>query len=214
MFWRAFLGALSRRRWASALTQRNAPLARPTSPSGTALAEKSSNTVTGSGLDHSPKVHALYQPTEPEVARRTSASQLDKRTTAFGPLAWKPSWRFSPPGSVASIPPQASRRSIWSSTLEKAGAVARATRPPPVAKPRSARTRCSPRVLMARQLCIHLPLVEGNEEAVAAEPAPKPNRNRVRPKRSIEALVRQIGAPVDVNHDGHSRPDQESADVP
>src|SRR5216110_1415012 len=127
MFWRAFLGALSRRRWASALTQRNAPLARPTSPSGTALAENSSNTATGSGLDHSPRVHALYQPTEPEVARRTSASQLDSLTTAFGPFEWKPRRRFSPLGRVTSIPPQARRRSIWSRTLEKAGAVSRAT---------------------------------------------------------------------------------------
>ena len=58
-----------------------------TSPSGTALAENSSNKATGSGLDHSPSVQALYHPIEPEVARRTSASQLDSRTTACGPLA-------------------------------------------------------------------------------------------------------------------------------
>src|SRR5947199_8240523 len=100
MFWRAFLGALSRRRWASALIQRNGPLARPTSPSGTALAENSSNTATGSGLDHSPRAQALYQPTDPEVARRASASQLDSRTMTLGPFERKPTRRFSPPGSV------------------------------------------------------------------------------------------------------------------
>src|SRR4029079_11077053 len=105
MFFRAFLGALSRSRWATALTQRNAPLARPTWPSGTALTEKSSNTVTGSGLDHSPSVHDLYPPHEPEVARRTRASQLDSRTTALGPFSRNPSRRLSPPGRAASIPP-------------------------------------------------------------------------------------------------------------
>src|SRR6185369_8626224 len=109
MLRRALLGPLSRSRWAIALVQRNGPLARPTSPSGTAFTEKSSNTVTGSGLDHSPSVQALYQPTEPEVARRTSASQLDRRTTAVGPLAWKPRRIFPPPGRVASMPPHARR---------------------------------------------------------------------------------------------------------
>ena len=42
----------------------------------TALAVNSSNSATGSGLDHSPSSHALYQPTEPGVASRTSAIQL------------------------------------------------------------------------------------------------------------------------------------------
>src|SRR5579864_2740032 len=121
MFCRAFLGALSRRRCATALIQRNGPLARPTLPSGTALTENNSNTVTGFGLDHSPSVHALYQPTEPEVARRTSASQLDSRMTALGPLAWKPRRRFVPSGKVVSIPPIARLRSISSRTLLSAG---------------------------------------------------------------------------------------------
>src|SRR5689334_25150159 len=98
MFCRALRGALSRRRCAIALTQRNGPLARPTSPSAAPLAEKDSNEVTGSGLDHSPNVHALNQPTDPEVARRTSASQLLRRTTALGPGARKPSRRFDPSG--------------------------------------------------------------------------------------------------------------------
>src|SRR3954470_15709258 len=120
MFCLALRGALSRSRCARKLTRRNGPLARPTSPSDTALAENSSNTATGSGLDHSPRVHALYQPTEPEVARRTSASQLDRRTTAFGPFEWEPRRLFSPLGRVTSIPPQARRRSISSRTLEKA----------------------------------------------------------------------------------------------
>ena len=134
----------------------------------TALAEKISNTATGFGLDHSPKVHALYQPTEPEVARRTSASQLDSRTTALGP------WRENrggacPSGSVSSIPPQSSRRSIWSSTLDKAGAVSRASNPPPVAKPRSACTRCSPRVLMAASYEFVYRLSSGTRNVDAAQ---------------------------------------------
>src|SRR5436190_23731653 len=85
--------------------------------------------------------------------------------------------------------------------------------PPPVAKPRSARTRCSPRVLMTRELWIRLPIVERNEKTVPAEPAPQPGRNRGRPERSVEALVGQIGAAAEVDHDRHPRPDEESADV-
>src|SRR5690242_8031476 len=100
MFLRALPGALSRNRCATALTQRNAPLARPTSPSVTALAENSSNIATGSGLDHSLSVHALYQPTEPDVARRTSESQLWSRTMAFGPGARKPRRRWEPSGRI------------------------------------------------------------------------------------------------------------------
>src|SRR5690242_3434036 len=106
MFCFAFPGALSRRRCASALIHRNGPLALPMSPRTTALAEKSSNTATGSGLDHSPSVQALYQPTDPEVARRTSASQLDRRTTALGPLPFEPRLRIEPSGSSVSMHPQ------------------------------------------------------------------------------------------------------------
>src|SRR5207302_9621360 len=113
MLRRAVAGALSRSRWASAFIHRNGPLARPILPRGTALTANNSNKATGSGLDHTPSVHALYHPTEPEVASRTSASHLDNRTTAFGPPEWKPRLRFSPPGRVASRPPQARRESIW-----------------------------------------------------------------------------------------------------
>src|SRR5947209_6611868 len=101
MLARALRGALSRRRWASAFIQRKTPLARPVSPSGTALAENSSKSATGSGLDHSFIVHALYQPTEPDVARRTSAIQLVICTTALGPGALKPRRCLPPSGSVA-----------------------------------------------------------------------------------------------------------------
>src|SRR4051812_23825051 len=100
MFARALCGALSRKRWASAFTQRNGPLARPMLPSGTAFAENNSKIATGSGLDHSPSVHALYQPTEPDVARRTSAIQLLISTIAAGPGARKPASRLESPGSV------------------------------------------------------------------------------------------------------------------
>src|SRR5215213_3647370 len=202
MFARALPGALSRNRWASALINRNGPLARPTSPSGTALAENSSKIATGSGLDHSPSVHALYQPTDPEVARRTSAIQLARRTLALGRRVRKPSRRCSPPGSVTSSPPATSRRSISSSTFEIAGAARRASAPPPVAKRRSARTRCSPRVPMPPELWIHSAIVETDEE--------------VRARRATgleEALVGQISAAVlDVYH-RHARPEQEGADM-
>src|SRR3990170_5830347 len=95
----ALRGALSRSRCAIALTQRNGPLARADRPSSTELAVNNSNRTTGSGLDHSPSVHALYQPTEPEVPRRTSAFQLLRMTTASGPGAWKPSIRTEPSGN-------------------------------------------------------------------------------------------------------------------
>ena len=84
-------GALSRRRWASALIQRNGPLARPTSPSATALAVNSSNSATGSGLDHSPSVPGLVP------ADRARGRQPDQRHPAVeldrplsGPAARKP----------------------------------------------------------------------------------------------------------------------------
>src|SRR3954447_15544366 len=151
MFLRALPGALSRRRWARAFIHRNGPFARPTSPSAAASAEKISKILTGSGLDHSPDAQALYQPTEPEVASRTRAIQLDKCTIAVGPSARNPRCRLEPSGSVVSIPPVLRRLSISSSTRLIAGALRRATNPPPVANRRSARTRCSPRVLMGRE---------------------------------------------------------------
>src|SRR5947199_351788 len=112
MLARALRGALSRRRWASALIQRNGPLARPVSPSGTALAEKSSKIVTGSGLDHSPSVQALYHPTEPDVASRTSAIQPAICTAALGPGVRKPRRYLLPSGSDASSPPDSMRLDI------------------------------------------------------------------------------------------------------
>ena len=50
-----------------------------------ALRMNRSNKRTGSGLDHSPCAQALYQPTEPEAASRTSARQLARWTIATGP---------------------------------------------------------------------------------------------------------------------------------
>src|SRR5436190_9896541 len=100
MFALALPGALSRSRCESAFTSRKGPFARPISPSAAALAEKISKTATGSGLDHSPSAQALYHPTEPEVASRTRESQLDRRTTAFGPFARNPKRRFEPSGRV------------------------------------------------------------------------------------------------------------------
>src|SRR6185369_5280297 len=190
MFLTAVFGALSRSRWARELIQRNTPFARPISPSGMALAEKSSKIATGSGLDHSPRVQALYQPTEPEVARRASDIQLFSRTTAWTPRPRKPSLRSEPSGSEISSPPLGSLRSISSRTLDKAGAARRANAPPPVAKRRSARTRCSPRVLMAGELWIRTAVVEPDEEG------------RTRGASGFEeALVGQIGmAALDVDH--------------
>ena len=85
MFAFACCGLLSRRRWASAFSQRAGPLARPSSPSETALALNSSNKGTGSGDAHSPSSHALYQPTEPETPSLTSAIQLLSSIRAAGP---------------------------------------------------------------------------------------------------------------------------------
>src|SRR5918993_1463497 len=171
----ALPGALSRSRWASAFIQRNGPFARAAPPSSTELAVNNSNRATGSGLDHSPWVHALYQPTEPEVAKRTSAIQLLRWTIGAGPGAWKPIRRRLPSGSVASIPPRARRASRWSSTLAKAGETSRAAMPPPTAKPRSARTRCSPLPVIAR--------------ALAAAGAGRHNRFPAQPRAAAEILV-------------------------
>src|SRR5258705_12509211 len=102
MFSRALRGALSRRRCAARLTQRNTPLAPPMSPRLAALTENNSKIATGSGLDHSPNAQALYQPTEPEVARRTSAIQLEIWTTAAGPGERKPRRWELPPGTIVS----------------------------------------------------------------------------------------------------------------
>src|SRR5688500_16774281 len=171
----ALPGALSRRRWASAFTQRNGPFARAAPPSSTELAVNNSNKATGSGLDHSPLVHALYQPTEPEVARRTSAIQLLSSTIGVGPGAWKPIRRRLPSGRIASIPPRARRASRWSRTFAKAGATRRAAMPPPTAKPRSARTRCSPLPVIAR--------------ALAAAAAGRHNGFPAQPRTAAEILV-------------------------
>src|SRR6185369_9059793 len=202
MFLAALRGALSRRRWASEFIIRNRPFARPISPSEAPLTEKSSKIGTGSGLDHSPSVHALYQPTEPEVARRTRAIQLAKFSTAVAPGPRKPRSRFDPSGSVRCIPPTSSLRSISSRTLEKAGAARRASVPPPVAKRRSARKRCSPRVLMPRELWLRIAVVETDEEVGARGTA-----------GFEEALVGQIGmAALELNH-RHARPEEEGANM-
>ena len=101
-----------------------------------------SNKGTGSGLAHSPRSHALYQPTEPESARRASARQLRRWTTGDRPLA-----------AAAENARRAVRQSDLDPSLFQAGVdpvqnpgESRAAKqprdqPPPVAKPRSARTR-------------------------------------------------------------------------
>ena len=112
-----FVARLARRVVAQAMGERVDPAERPLGAADvaqrTALAVNNSNSATGSGLDHSPCVHALYQPTEPEVASRTSAIQLvDVGRSRSGPGARKPRSRCVPSGSVASIPPfRAGRRS-------------------------------------------------------------------------------------------------------
>ena len=63
-------------RMGEAVDQLPGPLARAASPSVAALRMNRSNSGTGSGLVHSPRAQALYQPTDPEVASRTSARQL------------------------------------------------------------------------------------------------------------------------------------------
>ena len=56
---------------------------------------------------------------------------------------------------------------MWSSTAANAGARSLATRPPPVAKPRSPCTRCCPRVAMVRELFPASGRVERDEEGAA-----------------------------------------------
>src|SRR5439155_1540321 len=85
---------------------------------------------------------------QPDLARRASAIQPEMWTDALGPGARKPRRRLLPSGSDASSPPRSIRPSISSTRRSKVGEIHRANVPPPVAKPRSARTRCSPRVLM------------------------------------------------------------------
>src|SRR3954463_4730786 len=145
MLRRALLGSLARRPWARRLTSFHGPLARAASPRVAALRMNSSNRATGSGLAHSPSAHALYQPTEPEAASRTSARQLVRRTIPTGPGPPPPSGRKPPSGSVRSSRPSAMPASIPPSTLRKPPANNRAASPPPVARPRSAPTRCLPR---------------------------------------------------------------------
>ena len=74
---------------AQPVRQRIDPAPDPLGPADLAqrspLSMNSSNSGTGSGELHSPAAQALYQPTEPDVASRTSASQLLSLTTATGP---------------------------------------------------------------------------------------------------------------------------------
>ena len=171
MFFLAFRGALSRSRWASALTQRNAPLARPMSPSDMALAENSSNKATGSGLDHSPSVHALYHPTEPEVASRTSGEPAIQSNDGFGSRRAKaePPPRTVRQGGVQATACQPAVELV-EHLVDRRGA-SRAMRPPPVANPRSPSTRCSPRVLMAESYELDAALSSGMRKARAESSA-------------------------------------------
>src|SRR5687767_6761532 len=139
------LRSLPRKAWATRLTRRNRPLARPVSPRLSPLRMNRSNKGTGSGLDHSPSSQALYQPTDPEVLSRTSERQLCSRTTGIGPGARPPSSRRDPSGSITSIPPSLRPASIRSRTPRNRRPTKRASSPPPVAKPRSAETRWRPR---------------------------------------------------------------------
>src|SRR4051812_27677860 len=205
MFFRAFAGALSRRRCLSRLKARAAPLARPVSPRLRALAEKTANKATGSGELHSPRAQARYQPIEPDVTSRTSAYQLWMRTFASGPGARKPRRRIASSGVATSMPPASSRSPIWSSTTAKLRANTRPRTPLPFTNSSPPRSRWSPRVLMASELCIPFTIVERDEESVPAEEAPDPDRNRARPKRAVEALIGQIGRAVDVHDDRHAR---------
>ena len=167
------------------------------------MAENNSKIGTGSGLDHSPSVHALYQPTEPELARRTSAIQLRIWTIAFAPGARKPMRRWLPSGSVASIPPLSNLRSISSSTRSKAGEMSRAKRPPPVAK----------RAVRAYQMLAARGHGGGVMNSDGALSSGMRNGELGRSAGLEEALVGQIGAAVLLVDHRHPRPEQEGADM-
>ncbi len=158
MFCLACPSPLSRSWCASRLIRRISPLARPTSPSVSPFSMNNSNNCTASGELHSPAAQALYQPTEPLVARRTSAIQLFRWTTAVGPGPRNPSRLRVPSGRIASIPPCRRRSWIRSTTCLNPGAASRPNIPAPVAKRRSARTKCSPLVAMSVLSSPHDPL--------------------------------------------------------
>ncbi len=130
--------SLSRARCARALIQRDGPLARPNSPSETALQLNSSNSGTGSGDVHSPSSHALYHPTEPgngQPDQRHPALELQLRARS---RSVKP----EPGGASRRAGPCRSRpfRACWSmrpTRVAMPGANSRPIRPPPVVNPRS-----------------------------------------------------------------------------
>ena len=116
-----------------------------------ALRMNRSNSGTGSGLVHSPRAQALYQPTEPEVASRTSARQLLQVDDRDRPVAAAAEDAEAAVGQASRRSgPRRGRRRSGRARAWKPPANSRATRPPPVAKPRSAATRCLPRCAVTR----------------------------------------------------------------
>ncbi|MBO9582482.1 MAG: class I SAM-dependent methyltransferase, partial [Sphingobium sp.] len=77
-----------------------------------ALAMNRANSATGSGLDHSPACQARNQPTDPDIAKRTSACQLLRCTIAVKPCASPPRIRTDPSGRCSSSDPSTSPWSI------------------------------------------------------------------------------------------------------
>ena len=100
------------------------------------------------GLDHSPSVHALHQ-TEPDVASRTSAIQLEngRWLSVLRRESLEVGWTGLE--AIVSIPAVLSRLSI-SSRIRDRGSTRR--RLPPVAKPAVGANQMSPRVLMPSEL--------------------------------------------------------------
>ena len=202
MFSRALRGALSRRRWASALTQRNGPLARPMSPSGDGVGGEQfedRDRIGARPFAQRPGLVPADRARGREADQRHPAAKLHDR--ARGPSPRKPRRRCEPSGSVASIPP---RDEPLVDLVEDLGEGRRArgaqAMPPPVAKPRSARTRCSPRVLMAARVMNSAYRLSSGTRNVACCGAARGSKNR---------WSRQIGAPaVDAIDHRHPRPER------
>ena len=146
MLRRARRGSLARRRWASQLTSFHGALG------AGRVAERRG--VAHEQVEQGHRIGARPFAARPGLvpADRARAGEPDQRAPAAAggrrptaPRPRPPSMRKLPSGKVASIRPSTRPASIRSSMLVEAAArtAARAS-PPPVAKPRSAATRCRP----------------------------------------------------------------------
>ena len=128
----------------------------------------------------------------------------------------------SRPGRVKADPPQravgqgrldaAAREApvSWSSSRAKAGAASRATIPPPTAKPRSALTRCSPRLLMPALIGMARALGNRRRRSAPSRLRQSRARRRLAVARVADRHPRRAAAALDLG-DRQDRPSEELA---